>query len=99
LENAVAKSKPSPPAAPPTTTPGSLETSISQLSDRLHAVEEQLSLVTADVETLKAKNGIDASDYSSLQPMWLLTRDDVSKPIGKKYNLVLHIMVLSRHRL
>ena len=77
LENAVAKSKASPIVASPTTTPGSLETTISQLSDRLRAVEEQLSLVTADVETLKAKNGMD-SDYSILQPMQLLTRDDVS---------------------
>ena len=85
LEGAVvAKSKPSPlPTAPPTTTVGlsslSLETTINQLSDRLRAVENQLSLVVADIKKLKALNGMDASDYSSLKSVPLLTRDDVSQ--------------------
>ena len=84
LEGAVvAKSKPSPlPTAPPTTTVGLsslLETTINQLSDRLRAVENQLSLVVADIKKLKALNGMDASDYSSLKSVPLLTRDDVSQ--------------------
>ena len=81
MKNAIVKSKPSPPAAPPATAPGlsSLETTISQLSNRLHAVEKQLSLVTTDVKSLKAINGLDAGDYSSLQSLSLLTRDDVSQ--------------------
>ena len=80
LESAVGKSKHSPPTAPPITAPGlsSIETTISQLSDRLHAVEKQLSLVTSDVKALKAMNGMDAVDYSSLQSVQLLTRDGVS---------------------
>ena len=70
-----------PPTAPPTTTVGlsSLETTISQLSDRLRMVENQLSLMVADMKKLKALNGMDASDYSSLKSVPLLTRDDVSQ--------------------
>ena len=74
--------KPSPPpTAPPITTVGlsSLETTISQLSDRLRAVENQLSLMVADMKKLKALNGMDTSDYSSLKSVPLLTRDDVSQ--------------------
>ena len=60
------------------TTPLSIETTVDQLSRRLHHVEKQLSLMAADIKKLKAANNMDHDDVHSSQLVQHMTRSDVS---------------------
>ena len=56
----------------------SLETTVDQLSRRIHSVEKQLSLMTADIKKLKAANDMDHDDVQDPKLVKHMTRGDVS---------------------
>lgn len=56
----------------------SLETTVDQLSRRIHCVEKQLSLMAADIKKLKAANDMDHDDVHSSQLVQHMTKSDVS---------------------
>lgn len=56
----------------------SLETTVDQLSRRIHHVENRLSLMAADIKKLKVANNMDLDDVHSSQLVQHMTRSDVS---------------------